>query len=381
MPHHLMKKKDASLARLRTMVPEFFSCFRDPYTVNPLSNLYAVFGFAWGMPVPFVTVGLVILTLGLPADARSVAFVVRTYHFLAIFLVHPVLFYLVFGALGTMHKRREELVLSEAAELAATKEQLIVKERMAMIGQLAAGVAHEINNPVCVVLAKIGYQKSLLPSMESFTVQAVKDIDKFENHLLRVAEITRGLLSFARQSVGLQSQINFPQLLAETLTFMDHGFRKNNISVIRKFEAQRQRFSGCAGELQQVLLNLFSNASDAMILPGRRTLTVTFTETSGAFEIVVADTGTGIPKELQDKILEPFFSTKGVGKGTGLGLSISYGIVTKHKGTLTFVSTPGKGAAFTICFPYDSGDNDSHSALNATSNPGAIDSTSAILRP
>jgi len=349
-----MENKSASLARLRTMVPEFFSCFRDPYTFNPFANLYTVFGFAWGMPVPFVTVGLVILTLSLPADPHSLAYVVRTYHFLAIFLVHPVLFYLVFGALGTMHKRREELVLSEAAELAVAKEQLIVKERMAMIGQLAAGVAHEINNPVCVLLAKIGFQKSLLPSVESFTGQAVKDLDKFESHLLRVADITRGLLSFARQSVGLQSSINFPQLLSETLVFMEHGFRKTNVEVVRNLSVQTRKFTGCAGELQQVFLNVFSNALDAMAKYSQGTLTVTFSETGKEFEIRISDTGEGIPPEIQDKILEPFFSTKGLGKGTGLGLSISYGIVTKHKGTLAFVSEPGKGTSFTIQFPFDS---------------------------
>jgi two-component system, NtrC family, sensor kinase len=353
-----MEKRPRSLARLRTMVPEFFSCFRDPYTFNPFSNLYTVFGFAWGIPVPFVTVGLVMLTLRLTPDPHSLAYVVRTYHFLAIFLAHPVLFYLVFGALGTMHKRREELVLSEAAELEVAKEQLIVKERMAMIGQLAAGVAHEINNPVCVLLAKIGFQKSLLPSVESFAGQAVKDLDKFETHLLRVADITRGLLSFARQSVGLQSQINFPILLAETLLFMDHGFRKSNITVNRHLDGQTRRFTGCAGELQQVFLNLFSNALDAMIGPGKGTLTVSFRESDRDFEIVVSDTGEGIPPEIQERILEPFFSTKGVGKGTGLGLSISYGIVAKHKGSLLFSSIPGKGTDFTIRFPFDDGNSD-----------------------
>jgi two-component system, NtrC family, sensor kinase len=341
------------------MVPEFFSCFRDPHTFNPFSNLYTVFGFAWGIPVPFVTVGLVMLTLRLPPDPHSLAYVVRTYHFLAIFLAHPVLFYLVFGALGTMHKRREELIFSEAAELEIAKEQLIVKERMAMIGQLAAGVAHEINNPVCVLLAKIGFQKSLLPSVESFAGQAVKDLDKFEAHLLRVADITRGLLSFARQSVGLQSQINFPHLLTETLLFMDHGFRKNNIAVNRNFGVQTRRFTGCAGELQQVFLNLFSNALDAMMAgPGQGSLSVSFRESERDFEIVVSDTGGGIPPEIQEKILEPFFSTKGVGKGTGLGLSISYGIVAKHKGSLRFSSTPGKGTDFTIRFPFDDGSSD-----------------------
>jgi signal transduction histidine kinase len=171
--------------------------------------------------------------------------------------------------------------------------------------------------------------------------------------LLRVADITRGLLSFARQSVGLQSQIDFPQLLAETLIFMDHGFRKSNIDVVRSLGSQTRKFLGCAGELQQVFLNLFSNALDAMIASGRGTLSVTFREAAKYFEIVIADTGEGIPVEIQQKILEPFFSTKGVGKGTGLGLSISYGIVTKHKGTLAFSSNPGKGTTFTIRFPFE----------------------------
>lgn len=341
-----------NLSRLRSLVPEFFGSFKNPYTYNPFANLYSLFGFAWGIPVPFVTVGLVLFTLGLPLSLHSMVFVVRTYHFLLVFLLHPLLFYLIFGALGTINKRREDLIRQEAAKVESTLEQLIVKERMAMIGQLAAGVAHEINNPVCILLAKTGFLKSLFPDRDTFMAQAEKDLDKFETHLLRIGDITKGLLSFARQSIGLKNSINFPQLINETLMFMEHGFRKNNITVTRDLGSQIHKFEGCSGEMQQVFLNLLSNALDAMMPHAEGNLTVTFKEGKNGFEINFRDTGTGIPDDIIDRVMEPFFTTKEFGKGTGLGLSISYGIVSKHNGTIRFVSCKGEGTTFYIKFPF-----------------------------
>lgn len=352
LPDPAIEKLTPVIRKLLQLVLEFFSTFRDPYTFNAAKNLYTLFGFAWGIPIPLVTLGLVIYTTGKSFNFISIVDVIRTFHFFWVFLVHPLIFYVVFGALGTMHKRREELIRRETVELERTKDQLIVKDRLAMVGQLAAGVAHEINNPACILLAKIGFQKSLLPISSAFTEQALKDLDKFEFHLLRVSSITQALLTFARQSVETTGSINLPALLDETLIFMEHGFRKNNVTLVKTYENQTKPFYGCSGELQQVFLNIISNALDAMSATQEGTLTVGFAEKQEGFEITIADTGTGIPSDIQDKIMEPFFSTKGIGKGTGLGLSISYGIITKHQGSINLSSEINKGTSFTISFPF-----------------------------
>jgi signal transduction histidine kinase len=134
---------------------------------------------------------------------------------------------------------------------------------------------------------------------------------------------------------------------------MEHGFRKSNITVSKDLENQVHKFDGCSGELQQVFLNLLSNALDAMAPHGEGLLNISFKEGKNGFEINFRDTGTGISDEIIGKVMEPFFTTKGIGKGTGLGLSISYGIVSKHRGNLRFVSCKGQGTTFYITFPFE----------------------------
>jgi two-component system NtrC family sensor kinase len=339
------------LTRLFPIVREFFRAFKDPYTFNPRKNIYALFGFLWGVPVPFVTIGLSLYVLGHAVTAQSISDIVFKHPWQMVFLLHPAIFYLVFGALGTMDKNRERLLQSETHKHEQTKEQLLIKERMAMIGQLAAGIAHEINNPVGILLAKVGFLKSLAKDKEAFLLHIDKDLDKFETHLLRVTHITRSLLSFARQSIGAVGAIDFPQLLNDSLLFMEHGFLKHNIAVEKNIPAQTRSFEGCAGELQQVFLNLLGNAQDAMAEIHGGTLKISFFEDVIGFHIEISDSGVGIPPEIQSKVMDPFFTTKELGKGTGLGLSISYGIVAKHNGTIALKSTQGVGTTFSIYFP------------------------------
>jgi signal transduction histidine kinase len=339
------------LTRLFPIVREFFRAFKDPYTFNPRKNIYTLFGFLWGVPVPFVTIGLSLYLLGRPISAQSILDIMGKHPWQMIFLLHPAIFYVVFGALGTMDKNRERSLQSETLKHEQTKEQLLVKERMAMIGQLAAGIAHEINNPVGILLAKVGFLKSMASDKTAFLSRIDKDLDKFETHLLRVTHITRSLLSFARQSIGAVGAIDFPQLLGDSLLFMEHGFLKNNITVEKNIQVQTHPFEGCAGELQQVFLNLLGNAQDAMIEFHGGTLKIAFSESLTGFHIQISDSGVGIPPEIQSKVMDPFFTTKELGKGTGLGLSIAYGIVVKHNGTIVLNSARGVGTTFSIFFP------------------------------
>jgi two-component system NtrC family sensor kinase len=158
-------------------------------------------------------------------------------------------------------------------------------------------------------------------------------------------------LTFARQSIGQFTKVNLPQLLESTIVLMEHYMMKNNIELQKSFQPQTHPFSGCAGELQQVFLNLINNALDAMTASGGGTLGITFQESEKGFHIRFSDTGIGIPPEVQKRIMEPFFTTKEIGKGTGLGLSVSYGIIKKHAGNLTFASETGKGTTFSIFLP------------------------------
>ena len=337
--------------RLITIIVEFFGTYSDPYTYNPKKNIYALFGLLWGIPVPFVTIGLSIHLLGHSWTLWSIADVLSKYPFQMFFVFHPIIFYLVFGALGTMDKNREGLLRRETLDHERTKEQLLVRERMAMIGQLAAGIAHEINNPVGILLAKVGFLRSLSADRDAFLLQTEKDLEKFEAHLLRIGHITRNLLSFARQSIGAVGRIDFPQIISDSLLFMEHGFLKNNITVEKNISPQQRAFEGCAGELQQVFLNLFGNALDAMEQKKGGTLTIVFTDEHNGFHIEISDSGAGIPAEIQSKVMDPFFTTKEIGKGTGLGLSIAYGIVTKHNGSINLRSIPGEGTTFSLFFP------------------------------
>lgn len=339
------------MKRLIPLVNEYFRAYTKPSTYNPRVNLYALFGFAWGLPVPLITLLLSIYLLGLAPSFASVATIFDRYPFQYFFLVHPLLFYLVFGALGTINREREEQIRAESQALKEMQDQLIVRERMAMIGSLAAGVAHEINNPVGILLAKTGFLKTLDPESPAARSQIIKDLDKYEAHLLRIAGITRSLLSFARQSVATTAPVDLPALIRETLVFMEHSFMKNKITVTCDLQEQRATFHGSSGELQQILLNLFGNALDAMQSDGSGSLRISFVESDTRFIIRIADSGPGVPPDIRSRIMEPFFTTKAIGKGTGLGLSISYGIVEKHGGSLTLDPACSGGAVFVISLP------------------------------
>ena len=338
-------------ANIFELSKEFFRSFANPYTYHPRKNLYNIFGALWGLPIPLVTIGISLHFLHLPWTFASAGFVVESDPSQIFFLLHPVLFYLVFGTLGTMHKKRDEEILGGARKLEMARERLILEEKMATIGRLAAGVAHEINNPLSIIIAKIGYLKSLDAGSPEYAEQVRKDIDKFEKHLMRISGIANALLSFARQSSETKAAISFPKILDETLLFIQNELKRNNIELVKKFQTQSMAFEGSPGEFQQVFLNLISNAIDAMKEHGKGTLTVAYEEGKDVQRVKIEDTGVGIPEAVRPLVMEPFFTTKGLGKGTGLGLSISFGIVAKHGGVLSFSSKEGKGTTFSLTFP------------------------------
>ncbi|MBN2413701.1 4Fe-4S binding protein [candidate division KSB1 bacterium] len=244
--------------------------------------------------------------------------------------------------------QKSNIELKESLDtLKKTQQQLIQSERLASIGELAAGVAHELNNPLGGVLIF----SSLLLERKNISDPEYRDLKKIIEETERCRKIVHGLLDFSRQS-RLQAAIaDLNKILISTLTLIENQVLFQNIKIVRELNPDIHKVFVDVGQIQQIVLNIIFNAAEAM--DGKGTLIVK-TGFSPDKKFVLAsfkDTGTGISAELLNKIFDPFFTTKPPGKGTGLGLSISYGIIKKHKGDIIVDSKPGKGTTFTIKLP------------------------------
>ncbi len=258
----------------------------------------------------------------------------------------------------------EEKIIERTSELENAQAQLIQSEKMAAIGQLAAGVAHELNNPLGGIL---GYAQFNLEKIQEKNANNItdKDIKSYKRYLKdiemqtrRCKAIVQNLLKFSRTSQTIDfSDIDVNAVLEDTLTFMEHQLMINQINLRKNFDNSIPRIMGNPSQLQQVFTNIIINAMHASE-PGSEIAVATrfsppLGEFHGAVEISISDRGQGISEENIKKIFEPFFTTKEVGKGTGLGLSVSYGIIKEHGGEIKVNSTPNKGTIFTIIIPLE----------------------------
>ncbi len=234
---------------------------------------------------------------------------------------------------------REELIQLH------TRQQMGRSEQLAAVGQLAAGVAHEINNPLTGVLAFA----DMMREKENLDEQDRQDLDLIIRETKRVREIVRGLLDFARETPSRKSDFDMNELIRQTLRLLGKRDAFQNIYMVEDLQEDLPPVHADRNQLQQVVLNLTLNACEAM--PQGGTLMVSSSMADGMMTIKVTDTGCGIKPEQRDRIFEPFFTTKAVGKGTGLGLSVSYGILHQHGGNLEVQSEIGKGSTFTITLP------------------------------
>ncbi len=234
--------------------------------------------------------------------------------------------------------------LSDEKLLAA---QLIQAEKLAAVGQLAAGVAHEINNPLTAIVGFSSIALERNPPKE-----IADDLEMVRAQAIRAAEIVRDLLAFARPSPSDQHPVDLNEALRQTLRLQAYHLATDQIEVVWELTEPLPGTRGDGGQLQQVILNLVVNAHQAMkAAHGRGTLTIATGHDCGEVWVRIGDDGTGIPAELLPRIFDPFLTTKPVGQGTGLGLSISYGIVQAHGGRLLAEHRPGGGATFTIVLP------------------------------
>ncbi len=223
-----------------------------------------------------------------------------------------------------------------------------VASRLASIGEMAAGIAHEINNPLTGV---VGYAQLLL-SRPDLPPDIKADLTIINDCAQRVADIVRRLLTFARQTKPERKLVDINMLVQSTLALRAYSLKMNNISVTTRLDPGLPATVADPGQIQQVLLNLIANAETEMRLAhGRGNLTITTEKIDNAIRIAVKDDGPGIRSEIMDKIFDPFFTTREAGQGTGLGLSICYGIVTEHNGKIYAESKPGEGATFIVELP------------------------------
>ena len=243
---------------------------------------------------------------------------------------------------GLFVERREG-----AEEKARLQSQLRHADRLATIGQLAAGVAHELNEPLGGILgfAQLARKSPDLPA------QADADLEKIVNASLHAREIVRKLLIFARQMPAVKTKADLNRVVTEGLYLVEARCATEGIVLERDLDPALAELVADPGQLQQVLMNLVVNAIQAM--PGGGRLTIRTANRTGGVVLSVEDTGAGMDEETLKEIFNPFFTMKEVGQGTGLGLSVVHGIVTSHGGTIQIESEPGRGSRFLVHLPLE----------------------------
>jgi len=233
--------------------------------------------------------------------------------------------------------------------LRENQEQLIQAEKLTSLGQMAASIAHEVNNPLAGVLV---YTQLLARKLNSGTFSkenALESLAKMENELTRSSRLIRNLLDFSRQSPPALREINVNDVLDRALDLAAHSAELQHIKVIKKLDPSLPMIMADFDQLQQVSINLIMNALQAMPKGGKLTLRTSAGDDQ--LKIEAQDTGQGISKENMRKLFTPFFTTKEKGKGVGLGLAVAYGIIQRHHGRIEVQSKEGEGTTFTIYLP------------------------------
>lgn len=256
----------------------------------------------------------------------------------------------------TEHKKVEEELRIAYEKLKNTQAQLVQAAKMAAVGQLASGLAHEINNPLTGVLNNVQLVKTELEQKKHYTVSQLQEIlDVVEESALRCRKIIRSLLDFSRTSRGPFQLVALNDAIEKTLILIGHEAKAEKITIEANFQVDLPNILGDTQLLQQAIFDIIANARWAIAQAGKDggkiAIKTEYAPQIRAVVVSISDTGIGIPKENLDKIFEPFFTTKPVGQGTGLGLSIAYGIIKEHKGEISVESEINKGTTLRMVLP------------------------------
>ena len=292
---------------------------------------------------------LIVLSTGARGNASTPGFNARLIAF-SVAMILAVFSTIVFRARSIMRHRKEED--RARRELSG---QLHHAARLASIGELAAGVAHEINNPLAIIAEEAGLMQDLMnPEFvkEPDPRQMGPHLTAIKEAVFRARDVTRKLLSFVRRTEVSLAREDVHEMLEDVVAgLLEREMRVANIEVVRNYTEDLPRVLVDRGQIEQVIINLVTNAIDAM--PGGGRLVLATTTDDEAVRFSVTDTGVGIAPEFLERVFMPFHTTKEVGKGTGLGLSVSYGIIKSHGGDILVESRPGAGSTFTVVLPVE----------------------------
>ena len=305
--------------------------------------------------VPIVNPNWVLVVSEDPQEEMALLF--RAHYIEAVILAFGV-FLVVIGTVLTtrvMTRRLKEI----EKEKSKSEDLIIQSSKMAALGKMAAGIAHEINNPLQIIGDQAGWMKDLLDSEDMKQTENFEEFDqcikKIERQVNRSREITHRLLRFGRRMETTQELVDINQILMETLTFLENEAHFRDIQIQTNYDDNLPKVSTDPNQLQQVFLNIIDNAIDAVGQSGQiRVETFTDKQNHKQIMVKISDNGPGISRELISKIFDPFFTTKRPDEGTGLGLSISYGIMEKLGGHIAVESEEGKGTTFIISVPQGS---------------------------
>jgi len=233
-------------------------------------------------------------------------------------------------------------------------ERLLQSQKLAAIGELSAGIAHEINNPLAIIRQEAEWMQHLLKKLGGHDPKELGELQGSVHQIVqqvdRCTEITRNLLDFARKRDPVIQAVEVNRIIENMTMLVEKEAKHQNITIVRRYDKSLPVIYSDAPQLRQVILNFLTNATHAIGQDGVVTIT-TRLNGDDAVDIVSGDTGCGIPQETLQKIFDPFFTTKPPGQGTGLGLSICHGIILRLGGRITVKSTVGQGAEFTITLP------------------------------
>ena len=305
--------------------------------------------------VPIVNPNWVMVVSEDPQEEMALLF--RAHYIEAVILAFGVFLVIIGTVLTTrvMTRRLKEI----EKEKSKSEDLIIQSSKMAALGKMAAGIAHEINNPLQIIGDQAGWMKDLLDSEDMKQTENFEEFDqcikKIERQVNRSREITHRLLRFGRRMETTQELVDINQILMETLTFLENEAHFRDIQIQTNYDDNLPKISTDPNQLQQVFLNIIDNAIDAVGQSGQiRVETFTDKQNHKQIMVKISDNGPGISRELISKIFDPFFTTKRPDEGTGLGLSISYGIMEKLGGHIAVESEEGKGTTFIISVPQGS---------------------------